>query len=122
MVGLINIPVLILIAYIGAQFPSEIRYAIIIAWTAIAITDVVMFRGAMDRVRPEMPGFDFSVQIAIYFVLAGLLDPVVGFLIDEQGYLPAFFITLPLALLPVGLMFFRLAYISNVPTVKAQST
>ncbi|MEO0810726.1 MAG: MFS transporter, partial [Pseudomonadota bacterium] len=47
LVGLINIPVLLGVAYIAAAFPQEIKYAIIIGWVAIAITDIVIFRGAM---------------------------------------------------------------------------
>ena len=104
-VGLINIPVLIGIAYFAAALPDSIRYAIILAWVAIATTDIVMFRGAMDKVRPEIPGFDFSVQIAIYMVLAGFSDPIVGYVIDTHGYLPAFFAAIPLALVPLAILY-----------------
>ncbi|MEM9635119.1 MAG: MFS transporter [Pseudomonadota bacterium] len=108
-VGLLNIPVLIAVAYIAALFPDQIRYAIIIAWAAIAMTDIVMFRGAMDKVRPEIPGFDFSVQIAIYMLLPSFADPVVGFVIDRHGFLPAFFIAVPLALAPLAVLYFAVA-------------
>ncbi|MEM1052552.1 MAG: MFS transporter [Pseudomonadota bacterium] len=104
-VGLLNIPFLLAISTIAAQFPTEIRYGIVIVWVAIAITDVVMFRAAMDRTRPELPGFDFSAQIAIYLLIPGLLDPVVGYVIDTQGYLPTFLAALPLALLPLSIVY-----------------
>ncbi|MEM6677083.1 MAG: MFS transporter [Pseudomonadota bacterium] len=104
-VGLINLPVLCIVAFIAGAFPDSIRYAIIIAWIAIAMTDIVMFRGAMDKVRPEIPGFDFSVQIAIYFVLAGFADPIVGYVIDTQGYLPTFLVAIPLAFVPLAILY-----------------
>ncbi|MEN0067378.1 MAG: MFS transporter [Myxococcota bacterium] len=113
LVAFLNVPAIVVIAFIGAIFPSAIRYAIIVAWTAIAIIDIVMFRSAMENVRPEMPGFDFSAQIAVYFVLAGLLDPVIGSVIDSRGYLPAFLVTLPLALVPVSLVLFGLTEVSK---------
>ncbi|MEM6826632.1 MAG: MFS transporter [Pseudomonadota bacterium] len=106
-VGLLNIPFLLVITTIAALFPAEIRYAIVVVWVAIAITDVVMFRTAMDRTRIEAPGFDFSAQIAVYLLIPGLLDPFVGYVIDTQGYLPTFFATIPLALVPLAI-FFRL--------------
>ena len=102
LVGLLNIPILALVAYIAAMFPSEIRYAIIIAWIGVAMTDVVMFRGAMDKVRPEMPGFDFSVQIAFYFLLPGFTDPIVGVVMDSYGYMPAFLAAIPILALIWG--------------------
>ncbi|MEM6907833.1 MAG: MFS transporter [Pseudomonadota bacterium] len=104
-VGLLNIPFLLAITTIAALFPSEIRYAIVIVWVAIAITDVVMFRAAMDRTRIEVPGFDFSAQIAVYLLIPGLLDPVVGYVIDTQGYLPTFFAAIPLALIPLAIVY-----------------
>ncbi|MEM7060216.1 MAG: MFS transporter [Pseudomonadota bacterium] len=108
-VGLINIPVLMGVAFIASALPDSIRFAIVIAWIAIAMTDIVMFRGAMDKVRPEIPGFDFSVQIAIYFVLAGFADPIIGYVIDTQGYLPAFFAAIPLALVPLAILYLGFA-------------
>ncbi|MEM1162280.1 MAG: MFS transporter [Pseudomonadota bacterium] len=108
-VGLINIPVLIGIAFIAAALPDSIRYAIILGWAAIATTDIVMFRGAMDKVRPEIPGFDFSVQIAVYMVLAGFADPIVGYVIDTQGYLPAFVAAIPLAFVPLIILYLGFA-------------
>ncbi|MEM9148473.1 MAG: MFS transporter [Pseudomonadota bacterium] len=104
-VGLINIPVLIAVAFVAGALPDSIRYAIILAWVAIATTDIVMFRGAMDKVRPEIPGFDFSVQIAIYMVLAGFADPIIGYVIDTQGYLPTFLVAVPLALVPLAILY-----------------
>ncbi|MEL7311655.1 MAG: MFS transporter [Pseudomonadota bacterium] len=112
-VGFLNIPILVLIAYIASQFPNGIRYAIILGWFGIALTDVVMYRGAMDKVRPEMPGFDFSVQIAIYMLLAGFADPIVGVVIDRQGYLPALLTAIPLAVVPLLIVYFRIARISE---------
>ncbi|MEM6907837.1 MAG: MFS transporter [Pseudomonadota bacterium] len=112
-VGLLNIPVLLLVAFIAASVPSEIRYALVIAWAALAMTDVVMFRGAMDKVRPEIPGFDFSVQIAIYFLLPGFLDPLTGYAMDTVGSLPVFIIAIPLALLPLGILYFSIATLRN---------
>ena len=86
LVGMINIPVLVGVAFIAGAFPDQIRYAIILTWAAIATTDIVMFRGAMDKIRPEIPGFDFSVQIAIYMMVPAFSDPLVGYLIDTRGY------------------------------------
>ncbi|MEM1047903.1 MAG: MFS transporter [Pseudomonadota bacterium] len=112
-VGLLNIPVLMAVAFVAAALPDLIRYAIILAWVAIALTDIVMFRGAMDKVRPEIPGFDFSVQIAIYMVLPGLTDPIVGYVIDTSGYLPAFLAAIPLALVPLAILYFSVARIRD---------
>ncbi|MEM7472581.1 MAG: MFS transporter [Pseudomonadota bacterium] len=109
LVGFINIPVLIGVTFIAAEMPGNIRYAIIIAWTAIAITDIVMFRGAMDKIRPEIPGFDFSVQIAIYMLIPGFMDPIVGYVIDTQGYLPAFLTAIPLSFVPLAILYFAVA-------------
>ncbi len=112
-VGLLNIPVLMAVAFVAAALPDLIRYAIILAWVAIALTDIVMFRGAMDKVRPEIPGFDFSVQIAIYMVLPGLTDPIVGYVIDTSGYLPTFLAAIPLALVPLAILYFSVARIRD---------
>lgn len=109
LVGLINIPVLIVVAYLAAAFPNAIRYAIILSWVAIALTDVVMFRGAMDKIRPEMPGFDFSVQIAIYMLLPAFTDPIAGVVIDRYGELPIFLAAIPLALVPLGILWIAVA-------------
>ncbi|MEM1363801.1 MAG: MFS transporter [Pseudomonadota bacterium] len=108
-VGLINIPVLIGVAYIAAALPDAIRYAIILAWVAVALTDIVMFRGAMDKIRPEMPGFDFSAQIAIYMLLAGFTDPIAGVVIDSQGVLPVFFAAIVLGFVPLAILHFAIA-------------
>ncbi|MEM1277706.1 MAG: MFS transporter, partial [Pseudomonadota bacterium] len=108
-VGLINIPVLIAVAFIASAMPDNIRYAIVFAWAAIAMTDIVMFRGAMDKVRPEIPGFDFSVQIAFYMILMTFAEPLVGYVIDTQGYLPTFFAAIPLALVPLAILYFGFA-------------
>ncbi|MEM9331377.1 MAG: MFS transporter [Pseudomonadota bacterium] len=108
-VGLINIPVLLGVTYIAGAFPNEIRYAIVIAWAAIAATDIVMFRGAMDKVRPEIPGFDFSLQIAVYMLLPGLSDPIIGYVIDTQGYFPAFLACIPFAFVPLLILYFAVA-------------
>lgn len=105
LVGGLNLPILILVTFIAAVFPAEIRYGIIVIWVAIAITDVVMFRAAMDRTRPEIPGFDFSAQIAIYLLLASFLEPLVGHIIDTRGYLPSFFAAIPLTLLPLLVLY-----------------
>ncbi|MEL7252770.1 MAG: MFS transporter [Pseudomonadota bacterium] len=112
-VGFINIPVLVAVAYIAGAFPDQIRYAIIIAWAAIAATDIVMFRGAMDKVRPEIPGFDFSVQIAIYMLLPAFTDPIIGYVIDTQGYLPAFLAAIPFGLIPLAILYLAVAKIKN---------
>ncbi|MEO1143568.1 MAG: siderophore-interacting protein, partial [Pseudomonadota bacterium] len=71
-----------------------------------------MFRGAMDKVRPEIPGFDFSVQIAVYMLLPGLSDPIIGYIIDTQGYLPAFIACIPLAFIPLLILYFAVAKFS----------
>lgn len=113
LVGLLNLPILALIAYIAAMFPSEIRYAMIIAWVGVALTDVVMFRGAMDKVRPEMPGFDFSVQIAFYMLLPGFADPVVGAVMDNYGYMPAYLAAIPLATVPLIILYLSIANFRN---------
>lgn len=108
-VGLLNIPVLVGVAYIAAAFPDGIRYAIILGWVAIALTDIVMFRAAMDKIRPEMPGFDFSAQIAVYMLLPGLMDPIAGVVIDAYGVLPVFLAAIPLAFIPLAILRFFVA-------------
>ncbi len=108
-VAFINVPVLLAITYVAGAFPSEIRYAIIAAWMAIAATDIVIFRGAMDKVRPEIPGFDFSVQIAIYFLLPAFSDPVLGYVIDMHGYLTSFLVCIPFAFVPIAFLYFAVA-------------
>lgn len=108
-VGLLNIPVLIGVAYVAAEFPDLIRYAIVIAWAAIAMTDIAIYRGAMDKVRPEIPGFDFSAQIAIYSLVGLFADPVIGYVIDTQGNLPAFLFAIPAALVPLAVLYFTVA-------------
>ncbi|MEM8970434.1 MAG: MFS transporter [Pseudomonadota bacterium] len=108
-VGLFNIPVLIGVAFVAAEMPTSIRYAIIVAWVAIAMTDIVMFRGAMDKVRPEMPGFDFSAQIAIYMLLPGFSDPIAGLVMDTYGVMPVYFTAIPLALVPLTIVYFGIA-------------
>ena len=112
-VGLINIPVLLGVTFIAASFPDQIRYAIILTWAAIATTDIVMFRGAMDKVRPEIPGFDFSLQIAVYMMLPAFSEPVVGYLIDTQGYVSAFLLAIPLTLVPLAILYFSIARFSK---------
>ena len=109
LVGILNLPILAIVAYIGTALPEGIRYALIVAWVAIALTDIVMFRGAMDKVRPEIPGFDFSAQIAIYMVLAGFSDPITGFVMDAYGTVPVFLAALPLALVPLAILHFKIA-------------
>lgn len=108
-VGLLNIPVLIGVAYIAAEFPDAIRYAIIVAWMAVALTDIVMFRGAMDKIRPEMPGFDFSAQIAIYMLLAGFTDPFAGLVMDGHGVMPVFIAAIFLGFVPLAILHFAIA-------------
>lgn len=108
-VGLLNIPVLIGAAYIAAAFPDVIRYAIIVAWMAVALTDIVMFRGAMDKIRPEMPGFDFSAQIAIYMLLAGFTDPIAGLVMDSHGVMPVFIAAIFLGFVPLAILHFAIA-------------
>ena len=108
-VGLLNIPVLIGVAYIAAAFPDAIRYAIIVAWMAVALTDIVMFRGAMDKIRPEMPGFDFSAQIAIYMLLAGFTDPFAGLVMDGHGVMPVFIAAIFLGFVPLAILHFAIA-------------
>ncbi|MEO0329496.1 MAG: MFS transporter [Pseudomonadota bacterium] len=109
LVGFLNIPVLIAIAYLAAAFPEHIRYSIVIAWIAIALTDVVMFRGAIEKVRPEIPGFDFSVQIAFYMLLPAFTEPIVGQVIDAYGFLPTFIVAIPIAFVPLGILYFSIA-------------
>ena len=104
LVGLLNIPVLITVAYIAAQFPDGIRYAVVLAWAAIALTDIVIYRGAMDKVRPESPGFDFSAQVTVYAVLGMFADPVIGFVMDTYGYLPSFIAAIPAAFIPLAIL------------------
>lgn len=104
LVGLFNLSVLILVCIFAATLPDTIRYAIVIVWIAVATTDTLLLRGAMDKVRPESPGFDFSVQVALFTLLAMIANPVSGVVIDTLGYLPIFLAAVVLALVPLGIL------------------
>ncbi len=104
LVGSVNVAVLAAICLLAILRPNEIHFAIVMAWAAVALTDVVLFRGAMDKVRPELPGFDFSVQVAILTLLPILTNPITGLAIDTQGHMPVFFAALVLALLPLAIL------------------
>lgn len=101
LVALANISVLVLVYFLAASLPDSIRYAIVAVWVAVATTDVLLLRGAMDKVRPESPGFDFSVQVALFTLLAMVVNPVAGVIIDEFGYESVFMVAVLLALLPI---------------------
>ncbi|WP_078121381.1 MFS transporter [Thiosocius teredinicola] len=103
-VGLVNLAVLVVVYFVAAHLPEAVRYAIVITWAAVAITDTVLLRGAMDKARLQSPGFDFSVQVALFTLLAMLTSPISGALIDSQGYVPAFVISLVLALVPLTIL------------------
>ncbi len=100
-VGLANLAVLVVVYSVAAHLPEAVRYAIVITWAAVATTDTVLLRGAMDKARLQSPGFDFSVQVALFTLLAMLTSPISGALIDSRGYVPVFVASLVLALLPL---------------------
>lgn len=104
LLGFVNLCVLVLITFLAANLPDAIRYAIVITWIAVATTDVLLLRCAMDKVRSESPGFDFSIQVALFTLIAMLTSPITGAIIDEQGYMPVFLIALLLALVPLGVL------------------
>lgn len=107
LVAVVNLVVLVAICLLAATLPDAIRFAIIVTWFAIAVTDTLLLRGAMDKVRPRTPGFDFSVQVALFTLLAMLANPVAGVVIDVHGYLPVFggavfLAAIPLVILRIG--------------------
>jgi predicted MFS family arabinose efflux permease len=104
MVGLINVAVLIAISLIASGQPDAIRYTIVAAWAFLAMTDIVLFRGAMDKVRAELPGYDFSLQVGILTLLSILANPVAGAVIDGWGYLPVFFAAVLFTLVPLAIL------------------
>ncbi|PID96426.1 MAG: hypothetical protein CSA84_04605 [Actinomycetales bacterium] len=106
LVGLINIAVLITACILAATLPGGVRVSIIIAWAAIAIADVALYGGAMDKVRPQIPGFDFTMQVAIMSFLPILMNPVSGNIYDNQGYLPVFATAVLLGFVPLAILYF----------------
>lgn len=96
-VARINLVLMFVVCLCAAFLPGDIRYALVALWAAIALADVVLYRGALARVRPEFPGFDFSVQIAVMSLLSILADPVVGVVFDRWGYMPVFIVSVLLA-------------------------
>lgn len=109
LVGLINIPVLIGVAYIASGFPDAIRYAIVLIWAVMPLADIVIYTGAMDKSRPGLAGFDFSAQVAVYSVVGMFAEPIIGVVIDSFGYLPAFIAAIPAALIPLTILWFFVA-------------
>ena len=109
LVGFVNVVVLGGVSLLAASLPEAIRYAIVVTWVAIAITDVVLFRGAMDRVRQEIPGFDFSVQIGVLTLLPVLTNPLAGFIFDSHGSLAVFIAALAFAAIPLAILRFGFA-------------
>lgn len=103
-VGAVNLILLIAVSGLVAHLPGSVRYTIVIAWAAIALTDVVLFRGSMDKVRPESPGFDFSVQIVILTLAPMLSNPVAGVVYDKVGAQPIFFASVIFALIPLAIL------------------
>ena len=104
LVAMVNLGVLILVCFLAASLPDTIRYAIVVVWVAVALTDTLLLRGAMDKVRPESPGFDFSVQVALFTLLAMVANPVSGAIIDGSGYLAVFVAAALLALIPIAVL------------------
>ncbi len=109
LVGAVNIAVLIMATFIAGAMPDAIRYAVVLAWGTLALTDIVLFRGAMDKVRPESPGFDFSVQVAFLTLLPMLSNPITGAVMDSRGPLPVFVLSALLAIVPMAVVFFWIA-------------
>ncbi len=108
-VGTFNLFLLVGVYILASGFPDAIRYAIVAAWAAVAVTDIVIIRGAMDKARPETPGFDFSTQAAMFTLLPILANPVAGAIIDAYGGVTLFVAAMPLALLPLGILYFGFA-------------
>mgnify|MGYP001802244820 FL=1 len=107
--GILNIPALLVITYFVASFPDAIRYVVILTWVVMPIVDIVIYTGAMDRTRPGLAGFDFSMQIAIYAAAGMFAEPIIGVVIDNYGYLHAFLTTIPTALIPLAILWFFVA-------------
>jgi NADPH-dependent ferric siderophore reductase/MFS family permease len=104
LVGFVNIGMLIVVCLLAATLPDAIRYAIVVTWVLIAITDTLLLRCAMDKVRPQFPGFDFSIQVALFTLLAMISSPIAGAIIDTLGYVPVFFTAVLLALAPLVIL------------------
>ncbi|MEO0370587.1 MAG: MFS transporter [Pseudomonadota bacterium] len=109
LVALLNIPVLIAVTYIAASFPDAIRYAIVLTWAVIPIADIVICTGAMEKSRDGVAGFDFSAQVAVYSFAGMFADPIIGLVIDGYGFMPAYFASIPAALIPLGILWMVLA-------------
>ncbi|MEM7208472.1 MAG: MFS transporter [Pseudomonadota bacterium] len=113
LVGFINLAMLIALCVLASALPDAIRYAIVITWVLIATTDTLLLRCAMDKVRPQLPGFDFSIQVALFTLLAMLSNPLAGAMIDTVGYLPVFYTAILLALLPLAILQICFATLRN---------
>ena len=104
LMGVVNIALLAAVWMAVAALPGTVRFAIVAAWIAIAATDVVIYSGAMDKVRPGVSGFDFSVQVAICTLLPIMANPIVGVLYDALGGLAVIAISCGLAVIPLALL------------------
>lgn len=109
LVGGVNIAVLIAVCTLAAGLPDAIRYAIVAIWVAVAATDIIVYSAAMDNVRPEMPGFDFSVQVAVFTLLPILSNPVAGAIMDSQGSMTVLIAAALLTFVPMVILFFWFA-------------
>ena len=102
----LNSSVLIVVIGLSSSMPETIRFCLVAIWMAIALTDTLLLRGAMQRVRPSSPGADFSLQVALFTLLAMLASPAAGWLIDTYGYRWLFASALLLGLFPVLILWF----------------
>lgn len=84
--------------------PLALRWGLIIAWGTLGLSDVVLFAGAMDRARPAMPGFDFSVQLTLTFILHRFAEPLIGMVIDNAGPRPVFMGSIAVAVIAIGIV------------------
>lgn len=109
LVGTVNIAILIAICAVATTLPDTIRFAIVAIWVAVATTDVIVYSAAMDNVRSEMPGFDFSVQVAVFTLLPILSNPVAGAIMDSQGSMTILIGAAALSALPLLILFFWFA-------------
>ncbi|MEM6537353.1 MAG: MFS transporter [Pseudomonadota bacterium] len=106
-----GVSVLATLSVLGLSLTSHesLRYGLVIAWAALALSDVVIFAGAMDKVRPEMPGFDFSIQLAFLGFAQALSEPLVGATIDAFGTAPVFVFACIVSLIPVAVLWLAVA-------------
>lgn len=87
--------------YISLGIPSEIQMYVAIAWVwgAYGLSSVGIYTLAMDRVRPELEGTDFTIQIMITHLSGLIVAALSGRMADAFGYTALFGVEAVLSLL-----------------------